>query len=813
MNNYNEWIIQYHGDLRKVLQGTHTMMDIMNEQYAIIRALDEEVPYIKGLVGIEHMEESRPINEIPSRIDPVKIISKRAERPGLNRKEVIVGWIGHKIIINYQNYNKQNGGTRILCIHDGIRQYNTDQIRALGINEAKYSYAHDLSPMDQLIGNRGIASNSEIVLVNWQKDKFYTADAIRALRFLMGKAAKAEAPMIAYFPFDISNGKRKNNNLVQEIMRDMSLSGKIDLTSSLDYLLNLFLPVPVMEEFRNINIAYEFAPEDAVIDAFIIYNIFNAENVIVAPPNTTLYPLDFPYSGARGPVKEIKELFIETLGKTATASLPFILGNEPLNITQANFKTSSIIKRSIGLKGAGTLIGIIDTGIDYTNPAFIDANGETRIVSIWDQTIGTSSPYGYGTLYDREIIDEGLKSSDPFTVVPHKDEWGHGTILAGIAAGSGKYESGTYEGVAPEAEIVVVKLKPASSVMQDIYYSRYNPLGFSALDIALAFQFMANISNQLQKPISICLPVGTNSGSHDGTNILDAIISSYSTNPGISVVLPVGEEANKGHHATGDLKEEIVQEVILTIPKGQGGFLMEIWAMFGDKLEISLIPPKVEGENLPIILLNEAQTHRLLDTSFVWSQGSKFDIDTGCQVIRFRFGEPLTGDWMIRVKGIVVSEGKYHIWVPKTGMTLPGTVLSPSSPFTTIYNTSTATNVIAVGCYDSESSSTCSSSGRGFTRDNRVSPDFIVEGVNVPGPLPENKWGLITGTSPSSAIAAGLTSLIYENQLIQGEELSNTVVMKAILVGQVAREPTLSYPNPSRGYGLLDINSIFMNKR
>lgn len=807
MNNYKEWIIQYHGDLKKVLQGTHTMIDIINEKYAIIRAVDEEVSYIRGLVEIDYIEKSRPIYEIPWRIDPKQIISGEKKRSNITSKEVIVGWIGHKIRINYQNYTKQNGDTRILSIHDGIRQYPTNQIRAWATNETNYPYTGDLSLMDQLIGNTGIASNSEIILVNWGRNEFHTADALRALRFVIRKTQSMETPLIIYFPFDID--KRKENNLIREIVRDMSLPGKIELANNVDDLLNLLSLEPVLEGFRNINIAYEFASEDAVIDAFIIYNIFNAGNVIVAPPNTTLYPLDFPYSGARGPVEEIKELFIENLGKTATASLPYILGNEPLNIAQANFKTASIIRRSTGLKGAGTLIGIIDTGIDYTNPAFIDGKGETRIVSIWDQTIGTSSPYGYGTVYNREIINEGLQSPDPFTVVPHKDEWGHGTILAGIAAGSGKYESGTYEGVAPEAEIVVVKLKPASSVMQDIYYSRYNPLGFSALDIALAFQFMANISNQLQKPISICLPVGTNSGSHDGTNILDAIISSYSTNPGISVILAVGEEANKGHHATGDLTENKEQEVVLTIPEGQGGFVMEIWAMFGDRIEVSLTPPQEEGEDAVTVLLNNSQTYNFTDSSFVWSQGSEFDIDTGCQVIRFRLGNPLKGNWTIRVKAILVTQGQYHIWVPKTGMTLPGTELSPSSPFTTIYNTSTATGVIAVGCYDMKSSSTCSSAGRGFTRDNRVSPDFIVEGINIPGPLPENKWGLITGTSPASAIAVGITSLVYENQIIQEEELANTIIMKAILVEQVKREPTLSYPNPSRGYGLLDINSIF----
>ena len=75
------------------------------------------------------------------------------------------------------------------------------------------------------------------------------------------------------------------------------------------------------------------------------------------------------------------------------------------------------------------------------------------------------------------------------------------------------------------------------------------------------------------------------------------------------------------------------------------------------------------------------------------------------------------------------------------------------------------------------------------------------------GPLPDNKWGLITGTAAASAITAGVTALIYENQVIDEKELANTVVMKAILADNVTREPTVTYPNPSSGYGLIDIKS------
>ena len=193
-------------------------------------------------------------------------------------------------------------------------------------------------------------------------------------------------------------------------------------------------------------------------------------------------------------------------------------------------------------------------------------------------------------------------------------------------------------------------------------------------------------------------------------------------------------------------------------------------------------------------------------TTFVWSQGDRIDTDTGCQIIRFRLDDPLVGEWIIDIKGVVIIEGRYDIWIPKTGVMLPQTILSPADPFTTIYGTSSAVGLIAVACYDRSSLSVTPSSGRGFARDGRVKPDFMVPGINIPGPLPGNKWGLVTGTDVASAMTVGITSLMYESQSKQGDAFSNTLTMKALLVEQVKREPTVAYPSPSRGYGLLDVN-------
>jgi subtilisin family serine protease len=136
---------------------------------------------------------------------------------------------------------------------------------------------------------------------------------------------------------------------------------------------------------------------------------------------------------------------------------------------EAALEASGIIRlRNIpnfNLRGKGVLLGFVDTGIDYTNPVFQNADKTTRIAAIWDQTIISTEPQegiAYGTEYSKEQINEALKSDAPFQVVPSKDVIGHGTMVAGIAAGNEVPESGFY-GVATDAEILSVKLKPAKN--------------------------------------------------------------------------------------------------------------------------------------------------------------------------------------------------------------------------------------------------------------------------------------------------------------------------------------------------------------
>ena len=149
---------------------------------------------------------------------------------------------------------------------------------------------------------------------------------------------------------------------------------------------------------------------------------------------------------------------------------------------------------TLNLQGSGVLIGFIDTGIDYQNPIFRNLDGSSRIVGIWDQTIQEGQPPEgllYGREYTQEQIDVALQSDNPLEFVPSRDENGHGTFVASVAAGSASEEN-QFLGAAPESKIAVVKLKPAKQYLKD------NPDVAEGLEAAIRRDFFKLMSAQSQ---------------------------------------------------------------------------------------------------------------------------------------------------------------------------------------------------------------------------------------------------------------------------------------------------------------------------
>lgn len=185
------------------------------------------------------------------------------------------------------------------------------------------------------------------------------------------------------------------------------------------------------------------------------------------------------------------------------------------------------------LTGKGTLVAIIDSGINYTHRDFRNEDGTTRIMYIWDQTLDGNPPKGFssGTLYNREDINRALESNDPFSIVPQNDTIGHGTAVAGIACGNGISSNGRYTGIASESDIIVVKLGKRGRES----FARNT-------EIMRAIKFILDTAIELNMPVAINLSFGTNDGSHSGNSLFETYINDMSNIWKTSIIVPTGNE-------------------------------------------------------------------------------------------------------------------------------------------------------------------------------------------------------------------------------------------------------------------------------
>ena len=200
----------------------------------------------------------------------------------------------------------------------------------------------------------------------------------------------------------------------------------------------------------------QVALSDKYIDVLVTYN-GNLDDIIETYNAHCVQIIDDEYAIIYVPIETPSEcllLFQRFLPESIIAAGP--LGKSGL-IASGILYFHNL--RNAELKGNEVLIAVIDTGIDYTHKVFLDSKNQTRIVSIWDQTSLGNPPEGYifGTEYTREAINRALSSPNPYEIVPEVDLSGHGTFLAGVAAGS---QNGTeFIGTAPETELNIVKVK------------------------------------------------------------------------------------------------------------------------------------------------------------------------------------------------------------------------------------------------------------------------------------------------------------------------------------------------------------------
>lgn len=377
------------------------------------------------------------------------------------------------------------------------------------------------------------------------------------------------------------------------------------------------------------------------------------------------------------------------------------------------------------LTGRRVVMAFIDTGISYENPVFRYSDGSSRILAIWDQTDQSGqSPEGflYGTEYVREQIDRALELEDPHSLVPEKDEIGHGTAVASVAAGSRLEEGSLFTGAAPDCEIVAVKLRPAKQYLRDYYRIADKEPAYSTDDILLAVKYVQQFVIPLYRPIVICLGLGTSFGSHSGVSLFSEYLQRIARSVSQAVVIGGGNEGNTAGHFRGRLTEN-QQQVELRVGEGVTGFTAELWGSKPSVFRLAVRSPG--GEQLPEVEFGLGST---VEYTFVYEKtriqitDTANERNTGDQLMLIRFTAPSPGVWTFLIRGArVFPESIFDIWLAPQQFRSGELFFLVPDPDVTLTVPSYTTDAVTVTFYNSENGSFYYRSGRGLAEPGRSS--------------------------------------------------------------------------------------------
>jgi subtilisin family serine protease len=477
-----------------------------------------------------------------------------------------------------------------------------------------------------------------------------------------------------------------------------------------------------------------------------------------------------------------------------------------------------------GTTGAGVVVGIVDTGIDFTHPDFKKSNNQTRVKYLWDQTrVGTQpSGFTYGAEWTESQINAGTPTEE--------DTDGHGTHIAGIAAGNGRATGGgfpayRYVGIAPEADLVVVKSYPSDDRVID------------------GVNYVFQKAGAMGKDAVVVLAVGHQRGAHDGSYYFDTAISAL-TGPGRIVVAAAGNYAGKSIHAVLDLASGATGTINFRVPVAiQNPTINEYveiegWHNPTASFKVKLTSPS--GYTTNWINPGASSTTLITTDGAFFVQNAMETSSKGGKKVRVYLYEtggvlPRTGTWRIdaqRLSG--TTTGLLDAWVSDWYLD-SGT---DSLRFTSNVNLTklipspaTADSVIAVGAYVTKTEWTNATGALSFyvgaplvgaiadfsspgpRRDGVQRPDLAAPGYGVMAALAaevagrtSNTWiaedgvhRILRGTSQAAAHAAGAVALLLDNQ----PDLKPGGARALLLQNAKADAFTGSVPNATWGKGKL----------
>ncbi len=465
-------------------------------------------------------------------------------------------------------------------------------------------------------------------------------------------------------------------------------------------------------------------------------------------------------------------------------------------------------------------------GIDWTRRDFRKENGDTRIKYLWDQTLvpevmGTTTagetsetlerreaPAGFtmGVEFNEEQINQAfsLPVEEQYQWIPSMDISGHGTAVAGIAAG--RDMESNYMGAAPGADLLIVKLGLPGQQ------------GFPrTTEIMRGVTYALQKANELQMPLVINLSFGNNYGSHDGSSLLERFLDNAAEIGRTVICVGSGNEGNSGGHIAGNIAD--TNRVELAVADYETSLNIQLWQNFNDLYRIRLRSPGGQEVELPSEIEGGKYTLQLEETQILVYMGEPrpYAVAQEIYLDMIPVGEPYinSGVWEIIIEPVRVVTGQYYLYLPGSAVRSTGTGFYRPTPNVTLTVPATAAKVITVGAYDFIYDSYADFSGRGYVDQRRTigvvtagltKPDLVAPGVGILAPNLYGGYDPFTGTSFATPIVSGSAALLMEWGIVRGNDnfLYGEKVKAYLRKGAQPLRGETEYPNERVGaYGII----------
>lgn len=490
-------------------------------------------------------------------------------------------------------------------------------------------------------------------------------------------------------------------------------------------------------------------------------------------------------------VEKPKRFYFEAMAPTRDSCITQVTGREPF------------------LTGQGVLVAVLDSGVDYRLPVFQGPNG-TRIAALRDQTRDGGS--GGGVVYSKEQIDAALQA-DPaaaLQMVPVIDISGHGTAVAGIVVE-----------VAPEAELLIVKL------------GLPNPRSFPrTTEIMRGVNWAIREALERNQPLVINLSFGNSYGAHDGTSLLERFLDNASEIGQTVICVGSGNEGGGAGHLAGSLLKENLGGgqpggfAGLAVGNFQSSLGVQLWKNYSDLYRIYLRSPGGEELALPSTAEQGKHTFSLGGTEVLLFQGEPLPYAAAQEIYLELIPRQRpyldSGVWTFRIEGVRVVTGRYYFYLPSREGRTGETGFYQPTPEMTLTIPATAGKVLTVGAYDSTYDSYAEFSGRGLNLWERTigvvaggitKPDLVAPGVGILAPSLFGGYTPVTGTSFATPIVSGSAALLMEWGIVRGNDpfLYGEKVKAYLRKGARPLRGETVYPNAKVGWGKLCLEKSIPN--